>query len=148
MNDRSRRIGASTAVLCLAVPLLSACAWLGERTRPVLYPPDFEYIEQDKLESTMWLLASQVTTLDSLLDSEDPVPRDQVVSLLKGIERSANQLDTGGRPTNHPLLTQRLPGFLHTVRRARRAAEATPPRYFQAGTVSGACMSCHAKRSE
>ena len=59
----------------LACGTLVACAdfpaWLRRRT----YPPDFNYITQEQLRSTMWQLAKQVRELQLL--NRDPASIDQ-----------------------------------------------------------------------
>ncbi len=44
---------------------------------------------------------------------------------------------------HHVFLRDDMENFLLTVRTARMGAEANPPRYYQAGRVSGACLNCH-----
>ncbi len=137
--------GLRTAALAVlsALAISSGCADPGAGIRRHTYPPDFDYITKEQLQSSMWVLAAQVRELDKLLDREEAVDQVAVVTALTEIERNAGLLDRGGHARNHPLLGTHLQQFRHEVERARVAASAVPPRYFLAGTVSGGCSHCH-----
>lgn len=62
---------------------------------------------------------------------------------LENIERIGGLLHDGDMSMRHVFLRDDMENFLLTVRTARMGAEANPPRYYQAGRVSGACLNCH-----
>jgi len=137
------------ARLCLIV-VLSALA--GCRLAPELayapYPPDFGTVPQERIESSMWVLAAEIRDLDRLLraplDQEDPVLRERVRLSLDRMKIAARQLRTSGQSTpRHPVLGRHLDEFLLRLERAGRALERTPPDYFQASALAGGCFLCH-----
>ena len=142
----SRRAWAIGLGVCMILGV-TACRNGASGIRRYTYPPDFDYITPEQLQSAMWTLASQIRYLDVLLDREDPVDQAAVVSLLAEIDVTVGRLDRGGRSRNHPVLGPHLQEFRSEVQRARLAAAATPPRYFLAGTVSGGCSHCHGFRN-
>ncbi len=116
------------------------------KIRRFTYPPDFKYLEQSQVESAMLKLARHVRSLDRILREPTPESTDQqaqVVKILRAMETTATELDPGGQRSNHPLIDRNIKAFRQDIEAARRAAEHDPPNYFLAGTVSGACRSCH-----
>ena len=133
------------SLLLLALALI-ACRDTGARLREHTYPPSFEYIEQSRLQSSMWVLASEVQRLDRTLrrPTSDPAEQQrQVGEILSRVEGAVDDLATPGRVTQHPLLNRNLPRFREQVRRARSDAARTPPNYFSATTIVGSCSACH-----
>ena len=131
------------ALLALA---LVACPTAGSRLREHTYPPTFQYIEQSHLQSSMWVLASEVQHLDRALrhpaaDAEEQ--RRQVADVLIAMQRAVDGIATPGRVTQHPLLNRNLPRFREQVQRARTDVARTPPSYFTATTLVGSCSACH-----
>jgi hypothetical protein len=110
------------------------------------YPPSFRYIPQPELRSAMWLLGKQSLELSRILrsvpDGASP-PQSQVVLLLADMQITVEDLGAGEWPTNHPELGQGLQALAEDIRAARAAADRDPPKYFLAGSVSGACLYCH-----
>jgi len=139
-----RALGLVLAAAC-AGPACSPAAQ--ERLRRHTYPPSFHYITAEQLQSTMWQLADHANRLDALM-REGP-PRDQelraqVIEQLAQMGRAAAALGPGHWPSNHPRVSRNVEHFRREVEAARRAAEVDPPSYFLAGSVSGACVHCHA----
>ena len=145
MKITKRRIFSALAGL-LACGTLAACAdfpaWLRRHT----YPPDFNYITQEQLRSTMWQLAKQVRELQLLMHepaSIDERRRGEIIKLLAAMERATGELKAQGRPSNHPLIDANLGPLRRDITLAREAVEKTPPNYFLVGSLTGACVYCH-----
>lgn len=139
---------------CRALAALAAAgAWLAcapgglEGLRKHTYPPTFTYISDEQLRSTMWRLADHASQLDRLMraphDGGEAL-RAQVIWQLTEMDRAAVALGPTGWPTNHPRVSRNVEGFRRELEAARHAAELDPPNYFLAGSVSGACVQCHA----
>ena len=130
----------------LACGALVACAGFSAWLRQYTYPPDFEYITQEQLRSTMWQLARQVRELQLLMlepTSTNERQRQKVVELLMTMEHTTSQLNTSGRPSNHPVIDHNLDALRRDIALARASVEKNPPNYFLVGSVTGACVYCH-----
>ena len=114
--------------------------------RKFTYPPDFKYVSDAELKSTMDVLAQQVVRLDAALAAvQQPQALDEgeVVRILAAIERTTQKLDARSVGSNHPFLEDYMARFDDTVQQARMAASLHPPNYYLAGRVAGACVNCH-----
>lgn len=134
------------AVLLSAV-MLAGCAGWPARIRRHTYPPNFKYIERTELHSAMWRLAAGVDELDELMHQPEPVDearRARIAEVLAAMDAAAGELATHGRPTNHPLIAHNLDGFRQAVITARASVESPRPNWYLVGSVSGACLGCHA----
>jgi outer membrane murein-binding lipoprotein Lpp len=126
----------------VAAVLVPGCASLREHT----YPPDFNYIPKERLQSTMWQLADRMGELDRRMRATDAASRpsqEEVVGMLEDMERISRALGPGGWPSNHPRVSQNVEAFRSDLAAARREAARHPPNYFLAGRLSGACLRCH-----
>jgi hypothetical protein len=132
--------------------LAPGIAWLGcssaslERVREHTYPPTFNYISEDQLQSTMWDLAAHAAELDRLMresHAADENLQQQVVFQLTELTRVAEAMGPGDWPSNHPRVSRNIGQFRRDLEAARHAAELDPPNYFLAGSVTGACIHCH-----
>ena len=143
----ARATSASTWLAVSLAVLATACSMrLPENLRRHTYPPDFNYISDRQLESTMWQLADRVNRVDDLLRDADPNDTSlqaAVVKLLAEMDVIIGALGPGGWPSNHPKVTRNIDAFRNDLGAARRAAESQPPSYYLAGSISGACMHCH-----
>ena len=142
---RQVRVPASMAGLLMSAAL--ACT-LGNELVVSPYPPDLGYVPPERIESSMWVLASEIRLLDELirapLDADDPALREKVRRSLERMTIAARRLDSGGRSTpHHPVLGEHLDEFRRRLERAKRALDRTPPDYFQAGALAGGCFLCH-----
>ncbi len=130
----------------LACGALAACVGFPAWLRQYTYPPEFNYITQEQLRSTMWQLAGQVRELKLLMlepTSTNDLQRQKVVELLTTMEQTTSQLNTSGRPSNHPIIDHNLDALRRDIALARVAVEKNPPNYFLVGSVTGACVYCH-----
>ncbi len=128
----------------------TACAGSAREAREHTYPPDFRYIDRAQLRGAMGQMARDIIALDELFIRSNgavltPADQTQVLRLLRDLEKTAEGLG-GAQLTNHPMLDERLPNFRRDLESARRAAEADPPSYYLAGTISGSCLHCHGPR--
>ncbi len=117
-----------------------SCGAPSSAVRLEAYPPSFNYIERGQLRSKMWRLAKDVRALNEAMNSTSA---EEINTILSRMELEALDLQKAGQKTNHPKLDENLDRFVAQVVGARKAAQAEPPNYFLAGTISGACMSCH-----
>ena len=141
MPDR-RSIAAPLALATLAL----GCGAGIEGPRHHTYAPSFNYVSEEQRQSPMWQLAASIGNLEAILDrSERPSPeeRQEVLRILRHMEKVSLRLAQPGEPTEHPRFSEHVPRFRESLREAREAVEHEPPSYYEAGTVSGACLVCH-----
>lgn len=133
-------------LLCL---LLVACNGTVGAFPHKTNPPPFDYGDGEELRSRMHQLAFALQRLDSSLATEyiEPVPSQQpvfqrsVADNLRDIERIGEGLQHGDLNSNHPFLLEDMERFLDDVRRAQK--DVLRGRYYMAGRIAGACVSCH-----
>jgi hypothetical protein len=133
------------SVLLFVAALMVACE-SGRHVREYTYPPSFEYIDESRLDSAMWMLAREVGRLEQTLrrPAGDPAAQQrEVAEILLRMDEAAAGISTPGRVTQHPLLNRHLPRFREQLQRARADAGRTPPNYFTAATLAGSCSACH-----
>lgn len=150
-RGRLRSAGRPVAAAAFAAAILaSGCSSdLGDRVRRHTYSPEFNYLSQEQLETTMGRFARLLTQLNAIMaaDAEiDAAERERIVVLLRGLEAESRALGPGGWPSNHPRISAHVDAFRRDVERARQAAEREPPNYFWAGSISAACSYCHSAR--
>lgn len=133
-------------LLCAIAPLVVACAHVASGVRQVTYPPDFRYITDDQLRSSMGRIAAGTARLDGLSRSPGGLAehRDEVVATLLEMERIVSRLNPSDLPTNHPLLNANLERLRQDIQEARMAAQRDPPSLGRAEAVPGSCLICHA----
>lgn len=144
MSSRAR----TGAALLAAIPLaaaLGSCSTVRQHT----YGPEFNYVPQERLESTMWRLAVHLDELDRRLRSPEatsPAVQADIVRTLAEMESATRELGPGGWPSNHPRVSRNVDSFRSALEAARRAAALRPPNYFLAGRISESCLHCHEGR--
>ncbi len=130
------------AFMCLT---LAGCETSSDGSFPqVANPPPFDYDDGEELRSGMHQLAYALQRLDRTLSTEyDESPRFQqsVMDSLTRIERIGRSLRYGDLQSRHAFLADGMDEFLSDVDRAKQYAERE--RYYMAGRVTGACISCH-----
>jgi hypothetical protein len=121
------------------------------RARMAQYPPDFHYITKQEIHTIMGRLAVEVVALDGILSRQsgpDPEDRDAVLEILSRMRVLTGQLKMGSK-SNHPLIdrdaTQLRRDIEHALDQIRMTS---PPNYYRAGRVAGACTYCHVPRHE
>lgn len=131
--------------LVLALLLVAACGTSAAAVRKITYPPDFKYMPEASVRTTMWHLAEQSQRLQTELrqGTESKERRLVVVRILGEMEKVLSDVDPVGARTNHPLLDSGYQQFRTDLELARQAAERDPPNYFLAGSVAGSCQYCH-----
>lgn len=135
------------AVFCAGLQF-TACADFAARVRKHTYPPNFHYITDEQLRSTMWRLAFHARELRERMVSTEAVTthRGDILRHLEGMEIAATDLNRTGWPSNHPLIDAHRGDLLRDIRTAREAVQREPPNFLLAGAVSGACAYCHPSR--
>jgi hypothetical protein len=148
--DRPRSpFPAMTLVAALALGSTTACTT--ESVRRATYPAQFHYLTRPSIQSAMWKLADRVVIVEARLRVAPPLDdagRAEIVRLLVEMEAAGGELASGGLQSNHPEIDANLDRFRAELKQARVAAEQTPPNYFLAGSITGACMLCHGDRIE
>lgn len=142
------RFFARQCTLLMLTLALVSCSDLAGTVRKVTYPPGFTYVSRDELDSRMHELAYELQQLDLALAPERDAlseQQQQVVGILRKMERIAGGIQAGEAGSNHPFLQNDMTSFLTILGQARASASMTPPQYFGAGRVSGSCTNCHVK---
>lgn len=129
----------------LLLPLLFvSCTSLRKHT----YPPDFAYLEEEKLHSAMWEVAKHSEAIHRIMDASSEgalsaEQRDEVVGHLTAMEKATGTLTTQSVESNHPVIAQNIHKFRSDIQMALAAAEREPPNYYLAGSITGSCLYCH-----
>jgi hypothetical protein len=143
---RASLIGRAVAAL-VAASLLGGCSGQSaEVLRRHSYAPQFRYIDDEMLKSSMWRMADAATKLDVLMRRGEPLgaaERESVVVLLDQMADAAGELSAPEHPSNHLVVDLNIEAFLRDVQSARMAAQRDPPSYYLAGSIAGSCMYCH-----
>ena len=129
------------ACMCLA---LAGCASNNGSFSQVANPPPFDYEDGEELRSGMHQLAYALQRLDDALSDEyDETPffQQSVIDSLNRIELTGRSLRYGDIRSKHEFLADGMDKFLSDVDLAIRYAQRE--RYYMAGRVTGACISCH-----
>lgn len=135
------------AVLMGSVSLLFllACTNNNDGSFPqVADAPPFDYADGDELRSRMHQLAFELQRLDNALaiDYDESQPSNNaIVDNLRNIERIAKTIQSAELSIKHPFLVDDMNKFIADVNRAEW--DASRNRYYMAGRVSGACVTCH-----
>jgi hypothetical protein len=127
------RVWVAVAALALSV---AGCGGFTRWMRGHTYPADFRYVTRAEIRSAMWELANHAAALDRALragGAPDEAMRAEILRALDGLEEATRALGREGQRSN-PLIDANLDAF------RRGDAERTPPNYFFAGAVTGACM--------
>jgi hypothetical protein len=143
--------GASRTAIAVATVVLAVagCGGFLEATRRHTYPPTFNYISDEQLESAMWQLAAGVRQLSDTFELGAPLSQGQRVGLIetiRGMEAAATRLGPEGWPSNHQEISDELGPFRETLANARRAVAGEPPSYRLARELPTACLACHMER--
>ena len=134
-------------VTVISAAVLAGCADMPARLRRHTYPPNFKYISRSEIRSVMWRLAADVRDLDDLMRQPEPIDdarRARIAEILASMDAAARELATEGRPSNHPLIEDNLEGLRRALDAARVSVESGRPNSYLVGSVSGACLGCHA----
>lgn len=135
------------AVLSSCLGISACSASVGEEVRRHTYPPESRYIRRADIRRSMEVLVAHAHALDELLvrsnDQDDGARAATIVEHLRAMRSAAAAIDPGTARTNHRLLDENLAKFIGDLELAERAAEATPPSYFLAASISGSCVHCH-----
>ena len=127
---------------------LMGCADFARWVRQYTYPPEFRYRERDEIRTAMSRLAIHAREINQLLRSGDDneANRNEIIAHLKAMDEAAEILDQSGGTSNHPLIDTNLPRLRRDLKIAQEAIEREPPNFLPAGSVTGACVYCHAAR--
>lgn len=133
-------------ILTMALFLIGCANGVLETVRKVTYPPDFNYISDEKLTNTMQQFAWYTTLLDNSLQDVLPVPDEQrlnAVSILNKMEDLSHELGEENLSSNHYIVSFNIDQFRQNIVNARDALQLDPPNYYLAGSVSAYCLNCH-----
>jgi ABC-type iron transport system FetAB ATPase subunit len=125
---------------------LSACNGFFEGVRSVTYPPDFNYISQQKLTDTMQQFALYSTLLENNLKDPSTITEEQrqsSISILRKMEALSLKLGTETLSSNHDIVSFNIDKFRQNIQDARTGLMQDPPNYYRAGAVSAYCLNCH-----
>jgi len=128
-------------LMCLP---LAGCETNNGSFPQVANPPAFDYADGEELRTGMHQLAFALQRLDSTLSAEyeeSPLFQQSVIDSLSEIERIGKSLRLGDISSKHEFLAEGMDEFLSDVDRAKWYVE--KKRYYMAGRVTGACISCH-----
>jgi hypothetical protein len=131
--------------ILLGLSIIAGCA----AVRKVTYPPDFIYLDREQVTSSMAHFSGNLWRIyDILANSETVLPyqREEIIDLLRDIEKATDQLGAGTPVTSHLLIDENIDQFKSDVRKAREAVEREIPNYFLVGRLSGSCTACHVIR--
>ncbi len=137
----------SFIVLAFIGALFFSCTpKVAETIRKHTYPPEFNFITSEQLKSTMWQFAEQVSKLETVMADQN-IPsesrRQEVVLVLRKMEKISLALGGADWPSNHPKVSRNIARFREDLAAARSAVEREPPIYYLVGSISGACAHCH-----
>jgi hypothetical protein len=139
----------SISIGVLACLTLVGCAGNNNGSYPqVADPPAFDYADGEDLRSGMHQLAFALQKLDGDLSAEydeGPFFQQSITDSLSKIESIGKSLRRGDISSKHEFLAEGMDEFLEDVRRAKWYVE--KKRYYMAGRVTGACISCHKANS-
>lgn len=133
-------------IVALSLALVSCTNGVLESVRTVTYPPDFNYISEEKLTNTMQQFAWYTTLLDNSLQDILPVPEEQrlnAISILHKMENLSHELGEQNLSSNHNIVSFNIRQFRQNIINARNGLEQDPPNYYLAGSVSAYCLNCH-----
>ncbi|MDA9769400.1 hypothetical protein N9D02_00015 [Emcibacteraceae bacterium] len=130
----------------LAIVVMSSCANNNGGNFPqYVDAPPFDFPNGEELRSRMHQLAFSLRRLDAALGTDYEIQnapsQDQIVSNLRDIDRIANTIQSRELETQHPFLVDEMTRFISDVEKAEWGA--SRGRYYMAGRVAGACVSCH-----
>jgi hypothetical protein len=128
------------------VAVLSACGNMAPPVEYGLYPTDFSVGVDPVMSTGMQQLGYQLQQLDlALMGAHDQRPdlSQYASSILLEVERIAGFLQAEDISVNHLFLRDDMNSFLTDVRQAREHTSMSPPQYYLAGRISGACINCH-----
>lgn len=117
--------------------------------RKVTYPPDFVYLDQSEISSSMKKMSVDIWRIDDILSSSEtvlPYEREEIISILADMQGVADKLGAGTVNTNHPFIDENIDSFKRDVGLAMQDVKSEPPAYYRAGRLSGRCLACHRLR--
>ena len=130
--------------------LISACqSGVLDTVRKVTYPPDFNYISEEKLQNTMHAFAWYTTLLDMKLRDTSAITREKrlsAIDILDKMETLSVELGTQSLSSNHNIISFNIDQFRQRIVDARNGLQQEPPNYYLVGSVSGYCLNCHSRR--
>ncbi len=117
-----------------------------ESVRKVTYPPDFNYISEQKLTGTMQQFAWYTELLDNYLRDPakiDEEQRQSAIEILRKMESLSLQLGSEDLRSTHDIISLNIDRFRNSIVEARIGLQQDPPNYYLAGSVSAYCLNCH-----
>lgn len=122
--------------------LLASCTAI----RSASYPPNFVYLDEKQVRSTMHKLAISIGKLDTLLQQPDTLAisrKDDVLTELDTIIVATDGMAADASISSHRLITDNMGRFRHSVWQARAAVEQDVPDYAPTSQLVTQCLDCH-----
>ncbi len=122
MKGCYRKMYLRPLVVTMIALLLVACNDLASTFRTFTYPPDFTYVSRAELDSRMHQLAYELQQLDLALAAEHDGPpglQQQVIGILRDIERIGGNLQAGEAGSNPPFFQAQIASVRGWARQAR-----------------------------
>ncbi len=141
-----RQLGIAALCLALTAGLVACGAKFLERVRRGTYPPSFDYIPDEQVDSAMWQMARDSKRIDTLVHAPGgvgPDERNEIIRLLGFMLEASKRLGAENTRTNHPVIDEHRDEFQADLDSARRGVLSEPPNYTLAENIAGACVRCH-----
>jgi len=123
---------------CQTAAVESAGAEASAATSTAAAKPQLKSIKRG-----MWSFAKVIRELYGELGRKGGPRKQEVLTQIDAIDGVASQLQDFGDATGHPLMTKQIPRFRKELAFARKHVDQDKPEFTFAGSITGACTSCH-----
>jgi hypothetical protein len=132
------------AVLALALTV-SACAIDKDTVRKFTYGPSFQFIDDTRLQDSMWRLARGVQDLDDTFQATAELSEDdrhkRIIEVLDYMSEAASAVSTPGQETQHKNMSMNIDRLITDIALAKTAAVSKD--YGPAQQLPLTCLTCH-----
>jgi len=131
--------------LALAASLVAACALDKETVRALTYGPSFQFIDDTRLQDSMWRLARGVQDLDDTFQSTAELSEEdrhkRIIEVLDYMGEAASSVSVPGQQTQHKNISMNIDRLVLDIATAKTAAESKD--YGPAQQLPMSCLACH-----